>query len=424
MTKIADDLHAFFISLGMSSSTADAVNTTVGVLLIILVALFVEKVCVRIIFNFLQRLVKTTKATWDDVLLSPRVTGKLLGMITPILVYLLIPLAFKETKESGELLVLAQRLCMVYIIGMFARFLSEFLSALFILYNSREEFRNRPIKGLLQTIQIFVYFVAGIAIVSILIDKNPTILLTGLGASAAILMLVFQDSILGFVSGIQLSANGMLRVGDWIEMPKYGVDGDVIEVTLNTVKVRNFDKTIVTIPPTLLMKDSFKNWRGMFEAGGRRVKRSVYIDMNSVRFCTDEMLEKYRKIEILADYIDEKEKVLTDYNTENRIDNSIVVNGRRQTNLGVFRAYLNCYLSKHPSVNKGMISMVRQLQPTERGIPLELYFFTDTTTWVIYEGIQSDIFDHVLAVIPYFDLQIFQSPSGKDFSQKSLWSGE
>lgn len=418
MTKIVENLHQLFISLGISNSSADILIIAIIILFIIALALFVEKVCARIVLSLIERIVRSTKATWDDVLFSPKIISKLFKLITPLLVYMLLPLVFKVGGESKYVsegaLLLAQRLCLVYIVGAFARFLSELLSALFVLYNSKEEFRDRPIKGLLQTLQIVVYFIAGIAIISILIDKDPAILLTGLGASAAILMLVFQDSILGFVSGIQLSANGMLRVGDWIEMPKYGVDGDVIEVTLNTVKVRNFDKTIVTIPPTLLMKDSFKNWRGMFETGGRRVKRSIYIDMNSVCFCTDEMLGKYQKIQILADYIDEKKKELTDYNAENSIDDSIVVNGRRQTNLGVFRAYLNNYLSSHPSVNRGMISMVRQLQPTERGIPLELYFFTDTTTWVIYEGIQSDIFDHVLAVIPYFDLQVFQNPSGKD----------
>ncbi|NDV66492.1 mechanosensitive ion channel family protein [Bacteroides sp. 224] len=418
--RIIEYLRESLLSLGLSENVTGIVSTVVIVLVLIALALFIEKVCVRIILGIIQRIVKNTKATWDDIIFSPQVIGKLLGLITPILLYVLFPIVFKPTGEEGvTALVVAQRLCMVYIIAMFARFLSELLTACFTVYNSKEEFRDRPLKGLLQTFQIVIYFIAGIAIVSILIDKNPAILLTGLGASAAILMLIFQDSILGFVSGIQLTANDMLRVGDWIEMPKYGVDGDVIEVTLNTVKVRNWDKTIVTIPPTLLMKDSFKNWRGMVESGGRRVKRAIYIDMSSVKFCSEEMLDRYQKIQILSEYIDDKEKALSEYNKDHNVDNSVVVNGRRQTNLGVFRAYLNNYLSKHPSVNHEMTCMVRQLQPTEKGMPLELYFFTNTTAWVLYEGIQADVFDHVLSVIPYFDLKVYQNPSGSDFQNLS-----
>ena len=242
-------------------------------------------------------------------------------------------------------------------------------------------------------------------------------LLTGLGASAAILMLVFRDTILGFVSGIQLSANNMLKVGDWISMPKYGADGTVIEVTLNTVKVRNWDNTITTIPPYLLVSDSFQNWQGMRESGGRRVKRSINIDMSSVRFCTPEMLAKYRKIQLLKDYIDKTEKVVELYNKEHHIDNSILVNGRRQTNLGVFRAYLNSYLKSLPTINQELTCMVRQLQPTETGIPLELYFFSAIKDWVPYEEVQADVFDHVLAIIPEFGLRVFQNPSGEDLRE-------
>ena len=239
----------------------------------------------------------------------------------------------------------------------------------------------------------------------------------GLGASAAILMLVFKDSIMGFVSGVQLSANDMLKVGDWIAMPKYGADGTVIEVTLNTVKVRNWDNTITTIPPYLLVSDSFQNWRGMRESGGRRVKRSINIDMNSVRFCTPEMLDKYRKIRLLKDYVEQTEAVIEEYNKKHHIDNSVLVNGRRQTNLGVFRAYLTAYLKSLPDVNKELTCMVRQLQSTDHGIPMELYFFCAIKDWVPYEGVQADVFDHVLAIIPEFDLQVFQSPSGRDFQR-------
>jgi miniconductance mechanosensitive channel len=270
---------------------------------------------------------------------------------------------------------------------------------------------------MLQTMQVILWLVGGIVVVGELIGRDPLSLLAGLGASAAILMLVFKDSIMGFVSGVQLSANDMLKVGDWIEMPKYGANGTVIEVTLNTVKVRNWDNTITTIPPYLLVSDSFQNWRGMRESGGRRVKRSINIDMTSVRFCTPEMLAKYRKIQLLKDYVEQTEEVIEKYNVENGIDNSILVNGRRQTNLGVFRAYLTAYLKSLPDVNQELTCMVRQLQPTDRGIPIELYFFCALKDWVPYEGVQADVFDHVLAIIPEFDLQVFQSPSGRDFQR-------
>ena len=292
--------------------------------------------------------------------------------------------------------------------------ISALLTAVYTVYSEKEQFRDRPLKGLLQTVQVILYFVGGIIVVSILIDRSPGVLLTGLGASAAVLMLVFKDSIMGFVSGVQLSANNMLKVGDWITMPKYGADGDVIEVSLNTVKVRNFDKTITTIPPYLLVSDSFQNWRGMQESGGRRIKRSINIDMNSVRFCTPEMLAKYRKIQLLANYVEQTEQVIKEYNEEHHIDSSIWVNGRRQTNLGVFRAYLVRCLRSLPEVSKELVCMVRHLQPTDTGIPIELYCFSSNKVWVEYEGIQADIFDHVLAVIPEFGLSVFQNVSGAD----------
>lgn len=412
MNKITTWLNEFLLSLGLSESTADVLDKTIILVAIIGLAFLIQKICKYIVQNTIVKWVQKTKVTWDDVIFDPKVLGKLIGMIAPVIVYLLTPLVFEVGSSAYEYV---QRFCMAYIIAMFIRFISSLLTAFYIIYNSKEKYRDRPLKGLLQTVQIILYFIGGIAIVSILIDKSPLGLLAGLGASAAILMLVFQDSILGFVSGIQLSANNMVRVGDWIEMPKYGVDGDVIEITLNTVKVQNWDKTIVTIPPTALMKESFQNWRGMQESGGRRIKRSVNIDMNTVKFCTPEMLEKYNKIHLVNEYVVKTEEIIRKYNEENHIDNSILVNGRRQTNLGVFRAYLTSYLKHHPSVHKGMTCMVRQLQPTERGIPLELYFFSANQVWVEYEGIQADIFDHVLAIIPEFDLQVFQNPTGGDF---------
>lgn len=414
--SIVQQINEGLQALGFSQSLAGQLDQFIAFLGVLLVAYLADTVCRKILLKVVSRLVKQTKATWDDIVFDRKVMVHLSRMVAPILIYILLPLAFSDAGSATLVLIL--RFCLIFIIVMFLSFISALLSAVYTVYSEKEQFRDRPLKGLLQTVQVILYFVGGIIVVSILIDRSPGVLLTGLGASAAVLMLVFKDSIMGFVSGVQLSANNMLKVGDWITMPKYGADGDVIEVSLNTVKVRNFDKTITTIPPYLLVSDSFQNWRGMQESGGRRIKRSINIDMNSVRFCTPEMLAKYRKIQLLANYVEQTEQVIKEYNEEHHIDNSILVNGRRQTNLGVFRAYLNCYLKSHSGVNHDMTCMVRQLQPTDHGIPLELYFFSATTSWIPYEDLQSDVFDHLLAIISEFDLHVFQSPSGEDFRER------
>ena len=415
MEQVTGFINEILLSWGFSQSWADDLTSGIILVVILAIAFLGDAICRHIILTAVARLVKKTKATWDDIVFDRKVLTHVSHLVAPILLYILLPLAISNLG----LLSFIQRICMIYIIAVFLKFISSLLTALFHVYSEKEQFRDRPLKGLLQTVQVILFFIGGIIIVSILIDKSPMVLLTGLGASAAVLMLVFKDSILGFVSGIQLSANNMLRVGDWIQMPKYGADGTVIEVTLNTVKVRNWDNTITTIPPYALVSDSFQNWRGMQESGGRRIKRSIRIDMNSVKFCTPEMLAKYKKIQLLKDYIEETEKVIEDYNKEHGIDNSILVNGRRQTNLGVFRAYLTNYLKSLPTVNQDLTCMVRQLQPTEQGIPLELYFFSAIKAWVPYEGVQADVFDHVLAIIPEFDLHVFQNPTGEDFRELS-----
>ena len=411
MEKITGIIKEILQSWGFNESWTDDLTSTIILVIILAIAFLGDAICKHVILTTVTRLVKKTKATWDDVVFDRKVMIYLSHLVAPIILYILLPLAI----SNAGLLTFILRICMIYIIAVFLKFISALLSALYHVYSEREQFRDRPLKGLLQTVQVILFFIGGIIIVSILIDKSPMVLLTGLGASAAVLMLVFKDSIMGFVSGIQLSANNMLKVGDWIEMPKYGADGTVIEVTLNTVKVRNWDNTITTIPPYALVSDSFQNWRGMQESGGRRIKRSIRIDMNSVKFCTPEMLAKYRKIRLLKDYIEETEKVVEEYNKEHGIDNSVLVNGRRQTNLGVFRAYLTNYLRSLPAVNQDLTCMVRQLQPTEQGIPLELYFFSSIKAWIPYEGVQADVFDHVLAIVPEFDLHVFQNPTGEDF---------
>ena len=397
---------------GWSETYVNLAVKAVVILGILVVAYAAAVLFRRLIVPLLQKISARTKAVWDDHLFSDRVMHRAARLIPPLIWYVLLRVAFYDTPV---LLNVLHKACLIYLIVAVLQLVAAFLDTLYEISSRHETLRNRPLKGVYQMIKLLAVCVGAILIVSILIGQDATAVLAGLGASAAVIMLVFRDSILGFVSGIQLSANDMLKVGDWITVPKYGADGSVIEVSLTTVKVQNWDNTIVTLPPYLLVSDSFQNWRGMQASGGRRVKRSVNLDMTSVKFCTPDMLGRYRNIDIIREYIDQTEQRVEEYNAAHGIrPGERKINGLHQTNLGVFRAYLERYLRDEVPVNKGMTLMVRQLQPTETGLPMELYFFTDTVVWVDYERIQSDVFDHVLAVIPEFDLRVFQNPSGSD----------
>ena len=413
MEQITNWFNQKLLNFGTSVSVADYLDNFAVLLIIILLALALDYICRYILLGAFKKFAKKTTNQLDDLIIEKKIINKGMHIIPSILIFTMLPLAYPSSADK-EILVLLQKLCQIYIITVSLLFINSLLNLGVELFHRNDKFKDKPLKGFVQIVQVILFSVGIILLISILINESPSTIFTGIGASAAILMLVFKDTILGFVAGIQLSANDMLRVDDWISMPKYGADGTVIEITLNTVKVKNFDNTISTIPPYALISESFQNWRGMRESPGRRIKRSINLDMNSVKFCTPEMLEKYRKISLLAGYIDDTENKLQTYNQTNQIDNTILVNGRRQTNLGVFRAYLQRYLESLPEVNKEMICMVRHLQPTEKGIPMELYFFSSIKDWVIYETIQADVFDHVLAVIPEFDLQIFQELSGSD----------
>lgn len=417
MNLLQEWINKLLISFGVVKETADKLDNFIILGLIIALAAIINYVCRYVFLGLFKRMAQRTKNTWDDLIVEKKIINKLINIVPAIIIYATLPLAFNNPEDSG-ILDFLKRLCMIYIIAVILYFINGLLNLFYEITNRKSNLKNKSFKGLIQILQIVIIFVGIVLIIGLLINESPAKLFAGLGASAAILTLVFKDSLLGFVAGIQLSANDMLRPGDWITMPKYGADGDVIEVTLNTVKVRNFDKTITTIPPLALINDSFQNWRGMSESGGRRVKRSIYIDMTSVKFCTEEMLEKFHKISLLTEYIDKKKEELEEYNKANQIDSTVLVNGRRQTNLGVFRAYLEEYLHHHPNIKEDMTCMIRQLQPTDKGIPLELYFFTSTTNWIAYENIQSDVFDHVLAIIPEFGLSVFQNVAGSDL--KSL----
>lgn len=378
--------------LGITADSRAWLYWLIAIAAIALVVFMADVVCRRLLLPLVKRLTRATRAAWDDILLSDTLLKDVSRLVPPILIAVLMPLAFSHAHPTLDLLL---KVNLIYLIAIIAKLLCTFLSALYDLSSHQDRLKNHPIKGIYQMLKIVVICVALIIVVSILINKNPGYILTALGASAAVLMLVFKDTIMGLVAGVQLSANDMLRPGDWITMPKYGADGDVEEVTLTTVKVRNWDKTITTIPPYALVSDSFQNWRGMQESGGRRVKRSVYIDMRSISFCSDEQMAEFER----RGWLEGVER-----------EDKFVVN------LHVFRNYLEDYLQHHPRVNSGMTIMVRQLQPTAQGLPLELYFFSDGTEWVPYEHLQSEIFEHVFAVMPTFGLRVFQSPMGIDFS--------
>jgi len=364
----------------------------------------------RVLLKIISKIIRNNKYKWDDVLLETKVFQRI-ALIVPGVIFYSFALFYYGFQ------VMVQRIAVIYVFIVISLILKSLLDAIDKIYRQNPVSKERPIKGLLQILEIGVYLITGIIIVSILVDKNPIYLLSGLGAATAIVSFIFKDLIVGFVSGIQLTWNDMLRIGDWVEMPKYGADGDVLEITLYSVKIQNWDKTISTIPTSAFITDSFKNWRGMRDYGGRRVKRSFYIDMTSIKICTQEMIERFKKIDYLKDYIEDRVRKIEKYNEENKINTELPINGRQLTNLGVFRVYISNYLKNRVDLLQGSTTMVRQLAPGENGIPLELYLFIADTRWVNYESIQADIFDHILAVVDFFDLRVFQNPTGYDIKQ-------
>ncbi len=410
--------------LGLTSIASAGWDRWVAFVIALLVVALFDYLCRLVVVRGGRRLVERAKVRlhWVNEVFSADVLRHSCHIVSAILLSFILPLIF-ETDSGARVVV--DRLVDIFIVIAVFRWVNALLFAAFYIAERRPAWQNKPIKGLRQTGQGTALLVCVVLVISILMDKSPTILLTGLGASAAVLMLIFRDSILGFVSGIQLSANNMLQVGDWISVPKYGADGTVLEVSLSTVKIQNWDNTVVTLPPYALVSESFQNWHAMQLSGGRRVMRSVSIDMTSVRFCTAEMLARYRAIDLIREYIDATEQRIEERNVARGRDRfERRINGLHQTNLGIFRAYLLRYLQQEVPVNRNMTLMVRQLQPTETGIPIQLYFFTDTVEWTAYEGIQADVFDHVLAVIPAFDLRVFQNASGSDFRSLRLTDEE
>lgn len=411
MEEVLSFTNLILQSLGLNPNMADKLDRFVILLVIALFAFITDIVVRKILVGIVFNIVKKTKNKWDDLFLDKKLLNDLALFAPAVLVYALLPLAF---QQEPDILFWSRKFILVFMSILLIITINTSIGIVQKIAEVSQRLKGKTLNGFFQILKIIVGFTGTIIIVSIIIDKSPTTLFAGLGASAAVLMLVFKDTIVGFVSGILLSSNKMLRVGDWITCKKHNVNGVVIEISLNTVKIRNFDNTIITMPPYSLVSDSFQNWRNMQENGARRIMRSINIDMHSVKFCTKEMIEKYRKISLIKDYIDSQEKQLYEYNLQNGIDDSVMVNGMRLTNIGVFRAYLQRYIENQPTIDKNQIYMIRQMEPTENGLPIQIYFFTTKFQWVAYEGVMADVFDHIIAVIPEFDLNVFQNLTSKD----------
>lgn len=379
----------------------------------IVVALVSNLITKKIILRILGKFIKKNKFKWDDILQEKKVFEKMARVVPAVILILLVQAFFGDNIKLVEVI---HRFILSYIFLMTIFVLSALLEAVVEIYETFKISKEKPIKGYIQLLNVVVYIFGIIIIIGTIINHSPWKLLSGIGAMTAIIMLVFKDSILGFVSSIQISGNNLLRIGDWVEMPKYGADGDVIDITLNTVKIQNFDKTISTIPTYAFTSESFKNWRGMSESGGRRIKRSINIDMNSIKFCDDALLDRFKSNRLLTDYIDGKLSEIDNYHKELNIEPSDNINARRLTNLGTFRIYIENYLRGNENIHKNMTFLVRHLKPTENGLPIEIYVFSSDQVWINYEKIQADIFDHILAIMPFFELQVFQNPCGSDFA--------
>ncbi len=413
---------------------AKPASALICIILIIFAAWLAHFLTRHILLRIVSRIAKRTKTTWDDILVRNKVFSGLAHLAPAFVVYFTAnfsyPVLHQQLSELDPSVIatLSQdfylnlygiilKLSQVYFTLIIVFVSNSFLNAVLEIYNTTEYSHHRPIKGYIQLVKIFVFFMAAILIIAVLLEKDVTVLFAGLGAMAAVLILVFKDTILGFVASIQLSANNMVKIGDWIEMRSRGADGTVIDITLNTVKVQNWDKTISTIPTYSLVSESFNNWKGMEESGGRRIKRAVNIDMASIKFCDTDMLNRFEKFEIIRDYVKEKEHEITEYNKIKHLSEEDVISRRRQTNVGIFRKYLETYLHNHPMIREDLTFLVRQLHPTSKGLPIEIYVFSKDIVWANYESIQADIFDHILAVVPEFELKVFQEPTGADISR-------
>jgi miniconductance mechanosensitive channel len=406
-----DPLESWLTAQGVGEGVAALVVTATAAAAVILAGVVANLVARHLLVRAVHALIRRSRTTWDDALVERNVLVRLSHLAPPIVLHVAAPLVLAEYPSA---VAAVQALATIYmaIIGLLV--VDAFLNAVLDVYRRYEISRRVHLRSFVQVLQVILSVLLAIFILSRLMGRSPLFFFSGLGAFTAVLLLIFKDAILGLVAGVQLMSNNMVRVGDWIEMPRHGADGYVIDVSLTTIKVQNWDKTISTIPTYHLISDSFRNWRGMTESGGRRIKRSVIIDIHSIRFCDAEMIGRFKKIEHIRSYIEHKVEEIDRHNQEHEVDEAFLVNGRHLTNVGTFRAYVEAYLRKHPAINRDLTFLVRQLEPTAQGLPIQVYVFLREQAWARYEAIQADLFDHILAVVPLFDLRVFQEPAGAD----------
>lgn len=411
--ELFDKTLKVILENGIDPNYAGQLTTLIMLVSVIILSWIANFITKRFILLLVKLYVKRSKNQWDDVFYENKVFNRLSQLSPALIVYFLIPIALPHHIGWVNFI---QILAKVYMILVVMTTVTAFFKAVGDIYGKNLNNKGKSVKSYIQALNIFVYFIGLIVALSILLNKDLTYFITGLGAMAAVLLLIFKDSILGLVAGIQLSANNMVNIGDWIVVPKFSADGTVEEISLNVVKVRNWDKTITSVPTYALISESFINWRGMEESGGRRIKRAITIDMKTIKFLDGDLLDKLLKVNLLKDYISEKQIEIDQYNKGQQYDETVKINGRKMTNLGTFRKYLENYLRKNEYIHPNMTFIVRHLEPSEKGIPIEIYVFSKVQSWAEYEEIQANIFDHILAVLPEFELAVFQYPSGQDIN--------
>ncbi|MCF6318458.1 MAG: mechanosensitive ion channel family protein [Proteobacteria bacterium] len=405
-------LNQWLTKFGVNETYAIYLKLSLLLLALIVLCIVTNLIVKKILLRTIEFGVKKTKTKLDDVLVEYKVFSTLSHIAPAVVLYLSAGVVFADFPDT---IVYVLRLVNVYIAIVLIAVSIKLLNAIQHFSEQTDFFKDKSLNSYFQLIKIAIYFVGTIIVLSFLLDKSPLYFFSALGAMTVVLLLIFKDTILGLVASIQLAVNNMVNKGDWVSMPKYEADGDVIEMNLTTIKIQNWDKTITTIPTYAFISGSFKNWQGMSESGGRRIKRSINIKINSIKFCTPELLKSLSKIELIKQYLKDTSKKIDDYNNKNKADKSTLVNGRNLTNIGVFRVYIEAFVKNNPNINQDMTCLVRQLAPTEKGLPIEIYTFSSRQDWVIYEQIISDMFDHLMAAISEFELEIFQSPTGTDF---------
>lgn len=412
MSNLKHLLYDYLVSVGMTESLSEYLNMIALLIVLLTMVFIIDFITRKILLNVFTRFASKSKSNFDDLLVANK-TPRNIAHIIPLLIALeFIPFVFSDFDYAEKIV---EKGLQVFAIVLTLWIVRSFFNTLKDYFKTLPRLKDKPIDSFVQVFMIFAWVVGVFSAFAIITDTEIWAYFTALGAASAIIILVFRDTILGFVASIQVSINDMVRIGDWITFEKYGADGDVIEINLSTVKVQNFDKTITTIPTYALISDSFKNWRGMENSGGRRIKRSLNIKLNSIKYLSENEIDKLKKIDLISAYLKKRHSDISKYNIKNNINKELLLNGRNLTNIGVFRKYLETYVERHSAINKDMMIMVRQLAPTTQGIPLEIYAFSSDKRWENYEYIMSDIFDHLTAAVPYFDLEIFELPTNSNF---------